>query len=178
MNSEDNENNVSQETNESLQNKLEKDIDDISKKLKDEEVKSKEYLSLLQRTQADFQNYKKRIDKENQECLFVGKQKTLLEFLKFRNTLKQAFQKENNEKCKENISHLLKNYDKVLQRQNLKKIDCLGKTFDFNFCECVFKKNVDDPNKNNKVIEVLEDGYLLENKLIMPAKVVVGVTEE
>ncbi len=157
---------------------LEKDIEELSKKLIDQENKSQEYLSLLQKTQADFQNYKKRINKETEDYMFINKQKILIDFLKFRNTLLQAYSTEKNDVFKESILQLINNYDNIIKRQNIKKIDCLNKDFDYNFCECVFKKKITDKNKNNKVIEILEDGYLLENKLITPAKVVVGIMEE
>jgi molecular chaperone GrpE len=159
-------------------NKLEKDIEEITKKLNEQENKSQEYLSLLQRTQADFQNYKKRITKETEDYAFINIQKILVEFLNFRNTLKQAYDKETNNDFKENILQLLNNYENILKRQNIIKINCLNKDFDYNYCECVCRTKVDDKKKHNKVIEVLEDGYLLNNKLITPAKVVVGIMEE
>lgn len=157
---------------------LEKDLEEISKKLSEQENKSQEYLSLLQRTQADFQNYKKRINKETEDCIFINLQKTLIDFLKFKNTLKQAYNTETNPSFKESLLQLINNYENILKRQNIKKIDCLNKEFDYNFCECVFKKKADDKQKENKVVEVLEDGYLLNNKLLIPAKVVVGKMEE
>ncbi len=163
---------------ESFKKNIEKDMKEISKKLEEQESKSQEYLSLLQRTQADFQNYKKRITKETDDVVFIHKRDLLIEFLKFKNTLEQAYEKENNKALKENIIQLINNYDNILKRINVQKIDCLNKDFDYNYCECVFKKKVDDKEKHNQIIEVLENGYLLNNKLIVPAKVVVGIMEE
>jgi len=167
-----------QETSEDYKKNLEKDIEEISQKLNEQENKSKEYLSLLQRTQADFQNYKKRMQKENEEYTFISNQKIIIEFLKFRETLKQAYSKENNNTLKKNLSQLLINFDNILKRLNIKKIDCLNEDFDYNLCECVLRKPVTNKKEHNKVIEILEDGYLLNNKLITPAKVVVGAMEE
>jgi molecular chaperone GrpE len=175
--SKDIENKKEKETEDFVQ-KLEKDVSEFSEKLKEQKNKSDEYLCLLQKTQADFQNYKKRIQKEIDDNVFINMQKTLIDFLKFRNTLKQAYEKETNQQFKESILSLLNNYDNILRRQNIQTIDCLKKDFNYNLCECVFKKKVDTKENNNKVIEVLEDGYLLNNKLIIPAKVVVGVMEE
>jgi molecular chaperone GrpE len=155
-----------------------KDIEELKSKLLEQEEKTNDYIELSKKIQADFENYKKRNYKENEQIVFLEKRNILIEFLNFRNTLTLAISNENDKKSSENLNQLLLNFDNILKRLNIKKIDCLNKEFDYNYSECVCKKKVEDKNKNNKVIEIIDDGYLLNNNLIKPAKVVVGYKEE
>jgi molecular chaperone GrpE len=138
-------------------------------KLEDQEKKTNEYLELSKKIQADFENYKKRVDKDILIYVFQKEKSILSEFISFRNVLEIASKNENNEVCNESIKSLISNYDNILKRLNVTKIKCLDCDFDYNVCECILKKNIEDKSKNNKVIEILEDGYLLNNKLLKPA---------
>jgi len=164
--------------NENTSDNLNKDLDELKGKLLEQENKTNDYLELSKRIQADFENYKKRNSKENKQLLFLEKKILLIEFLNFRNILNLALKSEINDTSKNNLNQLLFNFDNILKRLNIQKIDCLDKEFDFNNSECVCKNKISDISKQNKVIEVLEDGYLLNNNLIKPAKVIVGYMEE
>lgn len=145
------------------------------KKLK-EKIESLE--DQLKRTQADFVNYKKRVIKDNEihETNIISK--VLSDFLIFKQTLEKAKELEKNQDSKNNLTELEKNFDNILEKQGLKKIDVLNKDFDYNTSECIHKQKVKDKSKNNKVIEVFENAYTYKNKLIKPAKVIVGELEE
>lgn len=150
-------------------------IDNIKQKLEEQDKLSKEYLDLLQRSQADFRNYKQRIEKETQDIVFIEVAKIFVEVLQFRETLVNAINKEKDQKTKESINHLLKNYDIILKRQGLEKIDVLDTDFDYNTSDCLLKQEVQDQNQNNKVIAIIEDGFTFRNRLVKPAKVIVGL---
>lgn len=141
------------------------------------EKKLNEYLNLLQRTEADFRNYKQRVEKETETIVFVEKAKIISSFLDFRETIKKAIEKETEAHTKESLNQMLLNFDNILKRQNIQKIDVLDKDFDYNFCDCVLRQEVSEEN-NNKVISVVEDGFIFNNKLIKPAKVVVGINNK
>lgn len=153
---------------------IQEEIDLIKKKLEEQDKLSKEYLDLLQRSQADFINYKNRIEKETKDILFIETSRIFNEFLGYRDILLHALEKETEAKLKENLSFLLISFDNILKRFNLEKLDVLEKDFDMNTSDCVSKLEVVDENKNNKVIAIVENGYLQNKKLIKPAKVVVG----
>lgn len=165
-------------SNESITNDLNKEIRSeielIKSKLEEQNKLANEYLDLLQRSQAEFINYKSRVEKEIKELIFIEKKETILNFIQFKETLKTAYDHETNDQNKQNILQLINNFDILLKRLNVKKMDVLNSAFDFNFHECLFKKEVINESEDNKIIEVMEDGYLLDQKLLKPAKVIVG----
>lgn len=165
-------------SNESITNDLNKEIRSeielIKSKLEEQNKLANEYLDLLQRSQAEFINYKSRVEKEIKELVFIEKKETILNFIQFRETLKTAYDHETNDQNKQNILQLINNFDIILKRLNVEKMDVLNSEFDFNFHECLFKKEVITESEDNKIIEVMEDGYLLDKKLLKPAKVIVG----
>jgi len=171
------ENNV----NETKENKSEP-TEQLSKDNKENNViennqnlsKEKEYLDLLQRVTADFDNYKKRMSKQLDLIVFTETSKFINSFLEFYEVLKKAVIHEQNQETKNNLSQLQTLFENVLKKYNIEKIDVLNKDFDYNTSECIETRNVDDKTHNNKIIEVIEDGFLYNNKLIKPAKVVVG----
>lgn len=161
--------NISETKNTDIQS----EIDLIKQKLNEQNKLANEYLDLLQRSQANFINYKNRVEKETKDIIFIEQKKIINYFLDFKETLKKAYEHESDSKNKENILQLINNFDIILKRLNVEKMDVLNKEFDYNFQECVLKKEVDKEN-HNKIIEVVEDGYLLNKKLLKPAKVIVG----
>jgi len=171
---------VSNEKEESISKQEEKEIKEtievIKKKLEEQDKLSKEYLDLLQRTQAEFRNYKQRVERETQDIIFIEKAKILADFLSYRDTIVKAIEKEKHKETKESLSFMLTSYDIILKRQGLEKLDVLDKDFDYNFCDCLLKQEVED--KDNKVIAIIEDGFTLDKKLIKPAKVIVGINKK
>lgn len=152
---------------------IKSEIDLIKHKLNEQNKLADEYLDLLQRSQANFINYKNRVEKETKDLLFIEQKKIISSFLDFKETLKKAYEYEQDSKNKENILQLINNYDIILKRLSVEKMELLNKEFDYNYHECVFKKETEEEN-HNKIIEIIEDGYLLNKRLLKPAKVVVG----
>jgi molecular chaperone GrpE len=152
---------------------IKSEIDLIKHKLNEQNKLADEYLDLLQRSQANFINYKNRVEKETKDLLFIEQKKIISSFLDFKETLKKAYEYELDSKNKENILQLINNYDIILKRLSVEKMELLNKEFDYNYHECVFKKETEEEN-HNKIIEIIEDGYLLNKRLLKPAKVVVG----
>ena len=85
---------------------IEEEIELIKQKLEEQDKLSKEYLNLLQRSQADFINYKNRIEKETKDIIFIETSKIFCEFLGYRETLLHALEKEP-ERTKRKSSHPL-----------------------------------------------------------------------
>ncbi|MFH0906579.1 MAG: nucleotide exchange factor GrpE, partial [archaeon] len=73
--------------------------------------------------------------------------------------------------------NLKDNYSNIIKRLNIKKMDFLNKDFDCKFCDCIAKEKTPKEN-HNKVIKELSNAYLYNDKLITPAKVVVGENAE
>ena len=157
--------------------KIKETIETIKQKLEEQDKLSKEYLDLLQRTQAEFRNYKQRVERETQDIIFIEKAKILAEFLNYRDTIVKAIEKEKEEITKKSLEHMLVNYDIILKRQGIEKLEVIGKDFDYNFCDCLLKQECEE-DKDNKVIAIIEDGFTLNKRLIKPAKVIVGASKK
>lgn len=158
-----------------LEKEITNELEDLKKSFQEEKD---DLIDKLKRTQADFINYKNRVVKEKEHDIFNNTSKFLKDFLQFRETLKKAYEIEENEISKQNINHLIENYDHLLKRSGLEKLDVLDTDFDFSLAECVLREKVESKEKIGKVIKILEDGYSYKNKIIKPAKVIVGYMEE
>jgi molecular chaperone GrpE len=154
---------------------IEQEIELIKKKLEEQDKLSKEYLELLQRSQAEFINYKNRVERETRDILFLETGKIFSEFLSYREILIKAIATETDQSFKDSLNHLLISYENILKRFSLEKLDILNKPFDHNTSDCIFQQEVKDEKQNNLVISVIEDGYLQNKKLVKPAKVIVGI---
>ena len=121
-----------------------------------------------------FSNYKKRILKEQENISFQENSKIILEFLSFKELLLKAISHEENQSAKNNLKELDNNFENILRRLNIQKIELLEKDFDYNCAECLQAIKVEEKVKHNKIIEVLENGYTYKNKIIKPGKVIIG----
>lgn len=130
--------------------------------------------SQLKLSLADFSNYKKRIIKEQENISFIDNSKIILEFLSFKELLEKAISHEENEVSKNNLLELNNNFENILQRLNIKKINLEQTEYDYHTAECVQTSQTKDKEKENKVLEVLENAYTFKEKLIKPGKVIVG----
>lgn len=145
--------------------------------LKDEKIKYLE--NQLKISVADFSNYKKRVLKDIENMKFLAESKIILDFLNFKETLENAIKFEKQELFKNSLKELNNNFENILKRLNIKKIELKDKVYDYNLSECVQTLKVKDKDKNNKILEVLEEGYTYNDNLLKPGKVIVGkFTEE
>ncbi|MFZ9980511.1 MAG: nucleotide exchange factor GrpE [Cyclobacteriaceae bacterium] len=147
------------------------DEQESSKKLKDELAEAKDkYLRLY----AEFENFRRRTAKERIELISTANEhlmKSLLpvtdDFDRAEKALKDAAPKES-----EGIVLVLNKFRKILEQNGLKIMDTSSGTFDPDLHEAITQIPV--PDKSGKIIEVVEKGYLLNEKVIRHAKVVVG----
>ena len=144
-----------------------------NKETDDKEAKLKELTETLQRLQAEFENYKKRCEKENSEFIKYANAdliKKLLPILDdFELALKNCRAKDDFYKGIELIySHLID----ALHSQGLKHIDCLGKKFDPYYHEALLTEESD--KEENKILDEMQKGYMLNDKVIRHSKVKVA----
>jgi molecular chaperone GrpE len=163
--------NTQENKSDNTQNNYIKQIQELNKKIE-------YYDDQLKRSQADFINFKKRSIQDKENFAFYEVSKILNEFLIFKQTLEKAVVSEENQKSKEHLIHLKNNYENILNRLKVKKENILGKDFDYNIAECVQTLKVKNKKQHNKVLDVLENAYTYKDKLIKPAKVIVGELEE
>ena len=77
----------------------------------------------------------------------------------------------------EGVDLIFKDFLKTLEKFEIKQIDCLGKTFDPNFHQAV-SEEVNNDKEIGEIIKVVQTGYLIQDRLLRPASVVVAKKEE
>lgn len=132
----------------------------------------------LLRQMAEFDNFRKRTLKEKAELILGGGQKVMESLLPVLDDMERA--KENIEKSddvatlKEGVELILSKLMKTLSGQGLKKMETEGQAFDTDFHEAIALVPATEENQKNHVIDCVQAGYLLNEKVIRHAKVVVG----
>lgn len=160
---------------------FEKKIRKLKEKLKICQKEKEQYLAGWQRERADFINYKKDEEKRFQDIGLFQKGRIILEFV----TILDSFEKAEKEFKKESLNSPEKSQDlvqwtqgvleiknqikKILERENVKEIDTKS-NFNPDIHEAIETVEGDE----GKIVEVVQKGYLIEEKLLRPAMVKVG----
>ena len=128
------------------------------------------------RLQAEFANYKKRTDRERDELGSFIRADILKNLLPVKDDFDRllAHLDQDKEKIIEGINLIAKKVDQYFEQYNIKKIDAVGEEFDPEFHEALMMQPVEDEKDDHKVLQVLEEGYILNDKVIRHAKVMVG----
>lgn len=130
------------------------------------------------RTVAEFENFKRRTQKEKAELIFNGSEKTVSAILPILDDMERAAANANKtddiHALEEGWELIFKKLLKTLEGLGVKKIETQDKPFDVDFHEAVaMVPNVED-DKKGKVIDCVQTGYTLNEKVIRHAKVAVG----
>ena len=128
------------------------------------------------RTLAEFDNYKKRTLKEKAELILNGSEKTVKAVLPVLDDFERALQdkSEDPKAIREGVQMIFNKFVKALQSLGVKKIDTEDKDFDTDFHEAVAMVPGMGDEKKGKVIDCVQTGYTLNDKVIRHAKVAVG----
>jgi len=118
------------------------------------------------RAVADYQNLEKRLEKEKQEWIKFANVNLLGRVLDVADNIDRAAIFVNDP----GLTMVRGNLQDVLKEFGVTEIDAQGKEFDPNLMECIDKKQ----GEENKVLEVVQKGYKLHDRVLRPAKVVVG----
>jgi len=141
----------------------EKTPDTSEKKNPEEEAMETKYLRLM----ADFQNYKKRSEKEKADIYAFANEKIILELLDVIDNYERALshQGEEGTALQEGMAMIYKQFKAVLEKNGVEEIEALGQDFDPNLHNAVMTERTED-YQHGKVSCVLQKGYLLNNKVI------------
>ncbi len=127
---------------------------------------------------AEFDNYKKRMLREKVETINMAAQDTIMALLPilddFDRAIKAAQQEESGEKIPEGVLLLYNKLYGALKSKGLEPMDSDGEPFDPELHEAVTEIPAPDPSLKGKVVDTIEKGYFLKNRIIRHAKVVVG----
>ena len=138
------------------------------------EHEKKEYLFLM----ADFENFRKRTLKEKADLIKNGAEGAMRDLLPVIDDLERALEAINKggdlDSLKEGVELIYNKFVKYLERQHVTAIDSTGKDFDTDVHEAVTMFPASDPSMKGKVIDTTIKGYMINDKVLRHAKVVVG----
>jgi len=154
------------------------DIELLKQALAEEREKSAANLAGWQRAQADLMNYRRRAEQEKEEIGRFGNTTIMLSLLPILDDLERALTSIPDDLAKhswvDGIRLIERKLQANLKAQGLSQIKALGEPFDPNLHEAMMQGK----GKEETVVEEIEKGYKLNNRLIRPSKVVVGSGEE
>lgn len=130
----------------------------------------------LLRTIAEFDNYKKRTIKEKAELILNGSEKTVTAILPVLDDFERAMADHTDDPTaiKEGMELIFKKFVKTLEGLGVKKIETDNQDFDVDFHEAIAMVPGMGDDKKGKVIDCVQTGYMLNDKVIRHAKVAVG----
>jgi molecular chaperone GrpE len=148
---------------EKIQNNLEKEFDELK--------------SLLQRTQADFVNYRHRNEEDKQNFVKFAAADVIEQILPVMDNFQMAAKHTPENLAQDNwvkgIQAIEKQLEQILQANGLEKVETIGHQFNPNVHEAI-GQSPDSDKENNEIISEEAPGYMLNGKLLRPAKVIVN----
>ncbi|GGJ83447.1 protein GrpE [Lentibacillus kapialis] len=130
----------------------------------------------LLRTQAEFDNFKKRSQKEKESVQKYKSEELATELLPAMDNFERAMQVEVNAETKsfvEGISMVYNQIKEALKSQGIEEIEAVGKPFDPNVHHAVMQVE-DEEAESDTIVEELQKGYILKDRVIRPAMVKVN----
>ena len=127
---------------------------------------------------AEFENFRRRSIKEKAELILNGGEKVITKILPVIDDMERAI--ENGKKTddvatlREGMELIYKKFLKILEGEGVKTIETLGKDFNVDYHEAIAMVPGQDDDKKGKVIDCVQTGYTLNDKVIRYAKVAVG----
>ena len=148
------------------------EVDPLTKAQQEVEELKKQ---LLYKT-AEFENYRKRTLKEKAELILNGGEKTVAAILPILDDFERAIadKSEDPKAIKEGVQMIFNKFVKTLEGLGVKKIDTNDKDFDVDFHEAIAMVPGMGDDKKGKIIDCVQTGYTMNDKVIRHAKVAVG----
>jgi molecular chaperone GrpE len=167
------------EENQKDEKSIEDEVSSLKEQLEQEKNLAAEYLKHLQYLKADFENYKKRVLKEKKEMWDLIAENIISGFLPIIDNFERAINSlsssdsQNLEEFKEGINIIYREFKGYLKELGLSEIDTKDKIFSPELHEAV---SYEDTEKypHGFILEEIQKGYKLKNKVIRPSKVKVA----
>jgi molecular chaperone GrpE len=153
-------------------------VDELKQQLAKEKERAEANLSSWQRTAADFQNYKRRVEQEREEGARLANAALIINLLPLVDDLERALDSVDTRLAGmtwlDGVRLIDRKFKALLDMSGVTEIEADGQDFDPNIHEAV----TFGPGEENKVISVVQKGYRLGGRVLRPALVVVGKREE
>lgn len=153
------------------ENQPQAEIEALTSQLKDAEDKLAESVQGWQRAQADFQNYKKRVERDNEMMYASMKSDIVKKMLPVLDDLERALQnRPADDAWGSGVELIARKFQNILDVEGVKRIEAAGAEFDPRFHEAISHEHNED-FESGHVIEVVQNGYMLGERVIRPALV-------
>ncbi|KPJ61035.1 MAG: hypothetical protein AMJ46_03405 [Latescibacteria bacterium DG_63] len=133
-----------------------------------------EYLEQLQRVQAEFANYRKRVQRQMVEAYDHAKSELICRLLPVMDDMERAIESLRpncqNDDAAKGVKLIYEKLSSILQAEGVEPIECKGMAFDPNFHEAVMVARVEE-GEDSTVVKDFQKGYTYKGKLIRPSKV-------
>lgn len=147
------------------------EIDALKRQLEEAEAKLAESVDGWQRAQAEFQNYKKRIERDNELLYVTMKGDIVKKVLPALDDLERALQnRPEGDAWANGIELIARKLQTMLDTEGVKKIEAAGAEFDPKFHEAISHEPAEGVASGH-IIEVVQNGYMLGERVIRPALV-------
>ncbi len=147
------------------------EIEALTKRLAEAEVKAAEYKDGWQRSQAEFVNYKNRVSRDNELTFFTMKGDLLKKVLPILDDLERALTNRiPGDAWADGIELIVRKFQSALEKDGVTRIEAEGKPFDPNFHEAISHEPNPDVESGH-VIAVVQNGYMLGERVVRPALV-------
>ncbi len=152
--------------------------DQMSDLLTQKEEEINDLNNRFMRLNADFQNFKKRVEKEKADVYQFGNEKMITDLLPILDNLERAYSSTNEESMASDViakgvEMVIKQFKEILKKHGVEEIQATGEEFDPNLHHAVMQED-HETYKSNRVIDVFQKGYTLNGKVIRASMVKVS----
>ena len=149
-----------------------KEIAKLKEDLEKQEAETLEYISLSQRLQADFENFKKITDRNNAEIIKFANENIIKEFIDCYEDFGRALEIENDKDLRGGVELIYNKFTDILKKEGVEEIPAKGEKFDFTCHEALMTQKSDDV-EDGYIIDELMKGYMYKDKVLKYSKVIV-----
>jgi molecular chaperone GrpE len=153
-------------------------VEKLLHELEEEKKRSEQYLTQLKYMQADFENFRKRMDRQIEDIKRYSNERLILQILEVADELELAIKSgqssNTHEALSQGVEMIYKKLMKILEQEGVTKIDCVGKTFDPSKHNAIASIEKDEVEEGT-ILEEIRKGYILKEKVIRPSIVKVAV---
>jgi len=142
------------------------------------ELELSEYKDKFLRLYSEFENYKKRVSRDRIDQIKFASIETYLTFLPviddFERAQKSLDEATDVDSVRQGIQLIYQKFKTLLESKGVKPMNCVGTEFDAELHDAISNVPAPKPELKGKIIDEIEKGYMLNDKVIRHAKVIVG----
>jgi molecular chaperone GrpE len=156
---------------------LKEDLSALKEELHEARKSSDNNLNRLKYMMAEFDNYRKQMEKQIDSRIESGKAELLVKFLSLRDDYLRALEMAKQSKSEtvviEGLEGILKNFDSLLRSEGVMEIETIGTPFDPNVHDAIGFSHQDEIEENI-ITKEIRKGYMLNNKVLRPSLVLIS----